>query len=310
VSLTPSIAALGYVGLGVSDLAAWRRFATELLGLQAVERSDGSIDLRMDAYATRLRLIEAAADDVAYVGWEVSDAAALERVTESLRARDIQVHAGTPAEAAERHVAALIRFQDPEGLALEAYFGPLQRTDDPFLSPLGVRFKTGGQGLGHIVLVARDAKAQECFYGEVLGFKVSDYIHTEVVPGRPLRLTFMRCNRRHHSLALADLPLKKKLQHLMLEVQSIDDVGRALYRCLDAGQHISLTLGRHSNDDMLSFYPMTPSGFDIEYGWAGMEVDDETWHVVTHATNSAWGHHFQRPPRPDRAPEPHESKRR
>ena len=80
--------------------------------------------------------------------------------------------------------------------------------------------------------------------------------------------------------------------------QLLDDVGRALYRCMDAGQHVSLPLGRHSNDDMLSFYPMTPSGFDIEYGWAGVEVDDETWHVVTHASNSAWGHRFQRPPRP------------
>jgi 2,3-dihydroxybiphenyl 1,2-dioxygenase len=297
MSLGPPIAALGYVGLAVSDLPAWRRFATELLGLQAVERSDGSIDLRMDNYATRLRLIEGTEDDIAYVGWEVGDADALDRLTQTLRARDVQVHAATRAEAAARYVAALIRFQDPEGLPMEAYFGPLQRSDDPFLSPLGVRFKTSAQGLGHIVLVARDAKAQERFYGEVLGFKVSDYIHTEVVPGRPLELTFMRCNRRHHSLALVALPLKKKLHHLMLEVQSIDDVGRALYRCLDAGQHISLTLGRHSNDEMLSFYPMTPSGFDIEYGWAGLEVDDDTWHVAMHGTNSAWGHHFQRPPR-------------
>jgi hypothetical protein len=111
----------------------------------------------------------------------------------------------------------------------------------------------------------------------------------------------MRCNARHHSIALAHLPLKKKLQHLMIEVQSIDDVGRALYRCMDAGVHISLTLGRHSNDDMLSFYPLSPSGFDIEYGWAGLEVDDDSWHVLKHDTNSAWGHRYQRPPRPANA---------
>lgn len=88
----------------------------------------------------------------------------------------------------------------------------------------------------------------------------------------------------------------------MLEVRSLDDVGRALHRCQDAGHHISLTLGRHSNDHMLSFYPLTPSGFDVEYGWAGLEVDDERWHVMTHATNSAWGHRFQRPPRPQESP--------
>jgi len=296
-----AIAALGYVGLAVSDLAVWRRFATLILGMQAVERDDGAVDLRMDAQSSRIRLFAGDADDIAFVGWEVRDAASLESLAATLRARGIPVWPGTSAEAGDRQVVALIRFEDPEGLALEAYYGPLQRTEHPFLSPLGVRFKTGRQGLGHIVLVARDPQAQERFYVETLGFKLSDYIQTEVVPGRPLHLTFLRCNSRHHSLAFAALPLKKRLQHLMLEVQSIDDVGRALYRCIDAGHHISLTLGRHSNDEMLSFYPMTPSGFDIEYGWAGLEINDETWHVVTHASNSAWGHHFQRPARPAKA---------
>jgi 2,3-dihydroxybiphenyl 1,2-dioxygenase len=296
-----NIAALGYVGLGVSDLPAWRRFATGILGLQAVANADGGLDLRMDAYAARLRLTGDAADDLLYAGWEVRDRQALEDLGSRLAAHGTTVMPGTGAEAAARGVRELIRCVDPEGLSLEIYYGPLQKTNDPFVSPLGVSFKTGSQGLGHIVLVAKDPAAQERFYVDVLGFRISDYIQTEVVPGRPLRITFMRCNGRHHSLALAALPLKKKLQHLMLEVRSLDDVGRALYRCQDAGQHISLTLGRHSNDDMLSFYPLTPSGFDLEYGWAGLEVDDERWHVMTHDTNSAWGHRFQRPPRPPQA---------
>ena len=39
------IEALGYVGLEVSDLAAWRYYAGNLLGLQVVDRADGGIDL-------------------------------------------------------------------------------------------------------------------------------------------------------------------------------------------------------------------------------------------------------------------------
>jgi hypothetical protein len=84
----------------------------------------------------------------------------------------------------------------------------------------------------------------------------------------------------------------------MVEANSIDDVGRALSNCLAAGTHLTFTLGRHSNDNMLSFYPVTPSGFDIEFGWGGLEVEDDSWHVLTHDRNSAWGHVFQRPPRP------------
>jgi 2,3-dihydroxybiphenyl 1,2-dioxygenase len=251
----------------------------------------------MDGYATRLRLMHGAQDDIAYVGWEVGDSGALAALKTRLVRHGLSVSEGTAAEAANRYVTGLLFFEDPEGLRSEAYFGPLQRTNDPFVSSRGVSFKAGRGGLGHVVLVTRDMAAQEAFYTDVLGFRVSDYIHTEVVPGKPLDLTFMRCNSRHHSIALAHLPLKKKLQHLMIEVRSVDDVGRALYRCMDAGQHISLTLGRHSNDDMLSFYALSPSGFDIEYGWAGLEVDDDTWHVLSHDTNSAWGHRYQRPPR-------------
>jgi 2,3-dihydroxybiphenyl 1,2-dioxygenase len=292
------IESLGYVGLSVSNLPAWLDFAGSVLGLQAVARGDGAIDLRMDAYAWRLRLIPGGNDDIAFAGWEVRDSAALESLAARLTDHGVAVRHGTAEEAADRRVSALIAFTDPEGLPCEAFYGPLQRTETPFVSPLGVRFKTGRQGIGHIVLIAQDGRAQEAWWCGVAGMRLSDYIHTEVVPGRPVSFTFMRCNARHHSLALAGIPLKKKLQHLMLEVQSVDEVGRALYRTMDAGVHVSLTLGRHSNDEMLSFYALSPSGFDIEYGWGGLEVDDETWHVLTHQANSAWGHRFQRPPRP------------
>jgi 2,3-dihydroxybiphenyl 1,2-dioxygenase len=291
------IESLGYIGLSVRNLDAWISFAEAMLGLQAIRRSDGAVDLRMDDYAWRLRLYPEGSDDIAYAGWEVRDAAALGALRTRLEAQGVATRWGKDEELADRRVGGLLAFTDPEGLACEAFYGPLQLTEAPFVSPLGVRFKTGRQGIGHIVLIARDSRAQEAWWCDVAGFRLSDYINAEVVPGRPVRFIFMRCNARHHSLALAQLPLPKKLQHLMLEVQTVDEVGRALYRCQDSGVHISLTLGRHSNDEMLSFYAMTPSGFDVEYGWGGLEVDDQTWHVLTHQANSAWGHRFQRPPR-------------
>ena len=291
------IEALGYVAIEVSDLARWEAFAAGTLGLQPVHRDRSGIDLRMDAYASRVRLIEGPRDDVAFIGWEVRDQAALERLRARLGARGVQAHTASQDAAAERCVAGLISFKDPEGNAHEAFYGPLQKTNPPFVSPLGVRFKTARQGLGHIVLSCHDKTAMMDFFVGILGFRVSDHINTEVVPGRPLEISFLRCNGRHHSLALAPIPIPKKLVHLMVETTSIDDVGRALYRCEAEGIHLSFTLGRHSNDEMLSFYALTPSGFDIEYGWGGLEVEDESWHVVTHDCNSAWGHTYQRPPR-------------
>jgi 2,3-dihydroxybiphenyl 1,2-dioxygenase len=292
------IEALGYLGLEVSDVAQWRTFAADVLGLQVVDRADGTVDLRMDHYATRIRLHEGPRDDLAYAGWEVRDAAAVEALALRLGDAGVVVEYGDAALAADRRVAGLIRFVDPEGNAHEAFYGPLQKTNAPFVSPIGVRFKTGRQGLGHLVLSCRDKPAMMTFFLDMLGFRLSDHIDTEVVPGRPMRISFMRCNGRHHSLALAPVPIPKKIVHLMVEATTIDDVGRALYRCTERGIHLTFTLGRHANDDMLSFYPVSPSGFDIEYGWGGLEVDDETWHVLSHDANSAWGHTYQRPPRP------------
>lgn len=294
-----AIQALGYIGFEVSDLGAWRRFAEGQLGLQWAERADGTVDLRMDNYATRIRLHEGARDDLAYVGWEVRDQSALDDLADWLKALGIAV-SRVSQEAADRRVHELIRFQDPEGNVHEAFYGPLQKTDDPFVSPAGFSFKTGQQGLGHVVLSCRDKGAMMDFFQDVLGFRLSDHILTEVVPGRPLEISFLRCNGRHHSLALAPVPIPKKIVHLMVEANSIDDVGRALHRCTVAGTHLTFTLGRHSNDNMLSFYPLTPSGFDIEFGWGGLEVDDDSWHVLTHDRNSAWGHIYQRPPRPSK----------
>ncbi len=292
------IEALGYVGIEVSDLDAWRRFATLTLGLQAIENPVGGLDLRMDDYAVRIRITEGPRDDIVFAGWEVRDEAALERLTVRLKEAGVAAERADEALCAERRVAGLICFADPEGNAHEAFFGPLQKTDAPFVSPTGASFKTGRQGLGHIVLSCADKQAMMDFFADLLGFRLSDHINTEVVPGRPLSISFLRCNGRHHSLALAPVPIRKKIVHLMFETNSIDAVGRAMYRCIEDNVHLSFTLGRHSNDNMLSFYPMSPSGFDIEYGWGGLEVDDESWHVLTHDANSAWGHIFQRPPRP------------
>lgn len=292
------IEALGYVGLEVSDLAAWREFACGELGLQWVDRDDGTIDLRIDQYAMRIRLHQGPRDDLTYTGWEVRDEAALASLATKLGTAGVAVEEAHAATVADRRVHAMIRFLDPEGTVHEAFCGPLQQTNRPFVSPTGTAFKTGSQGMGHIVLSCRDKPAMMAFFLDTLGFRLSDHINTEVVPGRPMQISFLRCNGRHHSLALAPMPIPKKIVHLMVEATTIDDVGRALDRCMRAGRHLTFTLGRHSNDEMLSFYPLTPSGFDVEYGWGGLEVDDESWHVLTHDANSAWGHQFQRPPRP------------
>ena len=51
-------------------------------------------------------------------------------------------------------------------------------------------------------------------------------------------------------------------------------------------------LGRHVNDQMISFYVQTPSGFRLEYGAGGLLIDPDT-HVATRYTDDkVWGHQW------------------
>src|SRR5688500_19782199 len=102
----------------------------------------------------------------------------------------------------------------------------------------------------------------------------------------------MRSTPRHHSLAFVDLPIHEPgLNHFMLEVTRIDDLGRAYERAMDHGIDIVNSLGQHSNDPMLSFYVRSPSGFNVELGWQGLMVDDATWTVKTWTgRGELWGH--------------------
>jgi 2,3-dihydroxybiphenyl 1,2-dioxygenase len=282
------VKALGYLELGVSSLADWRGYAQDVLGVACLDAGDALL-IRYDDARWRIRLVATGEDDIRCAGFEVGSAAELQALAARLRAQGVDVTEGSAAEAAARGVQQLLVCKDPFGVRIELYVG--DRTGGgAFVSPRGVSaFVTGGQGLGHMVLAGGKAQEAEAFYRQGLGLLLSDHIVLGP-PGRQLTLTFLHCNPRHHTLALAPVPSPKRLNHIMLQVAAFDDVGYGLDRARSAGVEISSTLGKHTNDRMISFYMRTPSGFDIEYGYGGVEIDDATWQPDTHHATSYWGH--------------------
>ena len=278
-----SVTQLGYVGIGAKDIEQWEHYATGSLGLQSNGReSDGSLLLRMDEYEYRIAVHPDNRDDISYVGWQVTNEQGLVDMEVQLRNAGVEVSFGTPEEARARRVEGLIKFEDPNEIPTEVYFGPPISFDSPFNSPRPVSgFVTGDQGLGHVVLHVDDLDKSIRFYRDVLGMRISDFIRN---------LAFFHCNPRHHSLAIIDAKSPKRLNHFMLQVNSINEVGATYDLVQDQGIEITRGLGRHTNDHMTSFYMKTPSGFNVEYGWGARTVDDATWQVQRHEKGSIWGH--------------------
>lgn len=286
-----TVGSLGYLGFRVKDVDGFSAFATNVLGLMPAEFSNGERRFRMDEHDWRLAIAEGDEDDIAFAGFEVAGPAELETMARRLEEAGVATQPGNRDLLAERGVLGLVTCQDPGGLPIEVFYGPTLRTEVPFRSPAGVPgFVTGEQGVGHAVISAKDVAAARHFYRDLLGFRLSDIIRMRMGPDTSFEMEFYHCNPRHHTLALIPLPMPKRLHHIMLQVPTLDAVGFAMERVEAAGAPITSTLGRHTNDRMVSFYTRTPAGFEVEYGFGALEVDDATWRVTRHDKPSSWGH--------------------
>ncbi|MFA3894146.1 iron-dependent extradiol dioxygenase HsaC [Rhodococcus qingshengii] len=292
------IRSLAYMRIGATDMAAWREYGLKILGMIEGKGVDAeSLYLRMDDFPARLVIVPNDTDRLLVSGWETANAAELQDIRDRLSVAGVPFKEGTAEQLKDRRVVEMIAFEDTSGNSLEVFHGAALE-HRRIVSPYGHRFVTGEQGLGHVVLTTDDDDASLRFYRDVLGFKLRDSMRLppqmvgRPADGDPAWLRFLGCNPRHHSLAFLPLPNPTGIVHLMLEVENSDDVGLCLDRALRKKVKMSATLGRHVNDEMLSFYMKTPGGFDIEFGCEGLEVEDENWIARESTAVSLWGHDF------------------
>ncbi|NEB81706.1 2,3-dihydroxybiphenyl 1,2-dioxygenase [Streptomyces sp. SID14478] len=299
------IRALGYLRIETTDLPAWRTYVLDILGMvEAQGSTDTQLNVRIDDRVHRLQFVAGATDRLLAAGFEMPDERALRRAREELERHGVAVKEADAALLADRRVRGALLFDDPAGNPVELYWGQAQ-DHSPLGTPYGNRFVTGlpgrpgALGLGHVVLPAVDTEETLAFYEDVLGFQLRDSMQlppAAVPSGRPgldtYRMHFLSPNARHHSLGLYPGALPPGIVHFMVELETLDDVGYGLDRMKKAGIPIASTLGRHSNDHMVSFYAQAPGGFQVEYGWDGLVVDPASWTAKEITSDSLWGHEW------------------
>ena len=285
-----------YIGITSPDPERIARYLKDVVGLMPGQpTAGGALTFRVDDKAQRVFVHQGSKADASCIGFEAVDGQAYAATVERLRASGVALTQGSAGEIAERRVHDMVSMRAPWGVRVELVLG-LAPAATPFTSasfPHGI--VTQGQGFGHFVFAvgSDEIYAQSCRFAiDGLGLRLSDTLRMPM-GGWDMRVSFLHCNARHHSLALAQVPIPEgaqSLHHINFEVQAVRDVGTAFERALKAGVPITNTIGQQANDRMISFYCASPDGWQVEIGATGRQVDDNWNDVREYDRISDWGH--------------------
>jgi hypothetical protein len=193
-----------------------------------------------------------------------------------------------------RGVERLVRFPGPNGLTQEI-FTRRGLDDTPLNMAARGGFVTGEAGIGHVAVPSTKPHQVRGYYDSVFDARITDYID-ETISGLKFKIRFLRVKQRHRSIAIAAVnrlpinPIRTRVQHVNIQVAELDDMTASYQRINDLGFQMALAVGQHTNDRELSYYAMTPSGFEWEVGWNPIVIDEKTWEPTTYQGISIWGH--------------------
>ena len=251
------LSSLRSVALGVPDVRADAKFYGDVWNLEQVAEREGAVYLRgTSAHHHILALESRPKVQVLGVTFTARSRQDLEAVRAKVAAAGCS--ALTPvAPLTDPGGGHGFSFKDPEGRTIRVIVDEAAHAD-------ARPFADRPERIAHVVLNSTDIPASTRFFTEVLDFKVTD---------RTARMTFLRNNRDHHSIALAggETPT---LNHIAFLMPNLDSVMRGAGRMKDNGWPIEWGVGRHGPGNNVFAYFLGPNGMPIEYTAEVDQVDD------------------------------------
>lgn len=290
-----AVTELGYIRLGVSNLDEWKNFARDILALEVCDDPDNPkrASLRMDYWHHRFILEEDGTDDLLAAGMRVAGPVEFKAIQAILTENDIPFVVGDEAMRVDRQVLEVMQLNDPAGNPLEIFHGPRVDAHLPFYPGRRMhgKFVTEVGGLGHMILGHQGLDPIHAFYS-LLGMRGSIEYKIPFTPEFTAEIMFMHCSERDHSLAFGLPPPEgKRINHIMIEVDNLDDVMVAYELVKQSKYPVAVDIGKHANDGMFSFYFVGPSGWQIEIGFDGQPATHQSEYFV----GDTYGHKFLAP---------------
>jgi len=251
------VTAIRSVDLGVPDIGRAEAFYAETWGLAVAARQRDAVYLRATGRDHHVLVLHPhPCAEILSVSFRVVAEELLARIRSAVTEAKGEV-IGPIAQSDEPDGGIVLSVHSPEGYVLRFHHG--DALQDPGDSRCGFPLR-----LSHVNLNCKDIDASSLFFQNILGFKLTD---------RSRAMVFLRCNRDHHAVVLADSGLNG-LNHIAFMMPDIESVMRGSGRMIDNGFPIGWGVGRHGPGNNVFAYFVDPFGFVIEYTAEVLEVDD------------------------------------
>ncbi len=249
-----------YCRLGTPDPAGAVRFATEMIGLELVERANGTAYVRCDDRDHNICYFEGDPADQT-LGLEVRTFDELDAAEHALQAAGFETRRGSDDEAAARRCLGFVNFNDPTGNSIDLVVRPFHSGTRYFPSR-----EAGITEFSHVGLKTTDAPRDEEFWTSQFNFRANDWIG-----GAPL----MSFDAVHHRIALFPTD-RAGIQHINFQTETLDDIMRSYYFFRDRQIRINFGPGRHATSGAMFLYYEGPDNMTYEYS-SGVRMVDEAW---------------------------------
>ncbi|GCE43956.1 VOC family protein [Rhodococcus sp. USK10] len=250
------------VTIAVEELATASNFYRDLWQLDLVTKDDGKAYFGTgcaDNYAIKLRENDVAGIEL--TTFDVTDRAGVDFLAKRVADSGAQI-IREPGDRSDFGGGYSCIFFDCDGRAIELAAEIDQRI---------FREVEAGESrpkfISHVVFNTANLQKTIRWYGEVLGFKISDWLQDF--------FCFMRTGRWHHIIAFAQSK-NTSLNHVSFELYGIDEFMRGTGRMMRAGHQPLWGPGRHgAGDNTYSYFQEPSSGFVMEYTTALQVIDEE-----------------------------------
>jgi catechol 2,3-dioxygenase-like lactoylglutathione lyase family enzyme len=249
---------LRHVTFASPDVEAQLDYYRSIIGLAVIGRDDRRVILGTDSDELTLVLEHGAASRLTAIAYEVAPGLDLTDLQKALAS--LHIKSEVRSDTAPGIPKTLV-FNDPDGLQIELF----SRWD--FCKPVEPVRGLAVAKLGHVALSTPDPERAAKFFGDILGFRVSDRIEENFV--------FMRCGPEHHAMNFAR-GAEARIHHLAFELrdashmhQACDLLGRNKFQILWGPV-------RHGPGHNVAVYHHNPDRYLIElYYSMDLMLDEE-----------------------------------